>query len=401
MADDELSRRALGRALLARQHLLARTPVGPDGPAAVERLTDHLIGFQAQNPMSPYVALWGRLDGFVPEHLSTTLSSRRTARIAAMRSTVHLLTAQDALTLPVLTARRLPAQTRTLSAAELDAIADRARALLEETPLRAAQLGALLAPQWPHVAAADLAYAARCLLSLVQVTPRGLWRASMATTWTTAESWFPAGLVAAVPDLADPDVRNAVLGEVVLRYLAAFGPASVADVQAWCGLTGLTAVVRSLGDRVVHLRPAVEAGERPGRPLLDLPDAPRPDPDTPAPVRLLADFDNVLLSHADRTRIISDEVRRRLVTPNGAGPGTVLVDGRVAGVWRLVQAGTSGATRPTDVVGSGREGPALVVEPFVPLTPTQRSELHDEAGRLVQLLTDGAAQTRVEVADGA
>ena len=394
MADDELSRRALGRALLARQHLLERLPATPDGPDRVERLTDHLVGLQAQNPTSPYVALWNRLDRFEHADLSATLLDRRTARIAAMRSTVHLLTAADALVLPALTARGLPRETRNLPAAELVRLAARARTLVEHTPLRAAQLGALLAPEWPQVPPADLAYAARCLLSLVQVTPRGVWGASQATTWTTAAAWLDADVVAAAPDVADPEVRSHVLGRTVLRYLAAFGPASVADVQAWCGLTRLAPVVRALGDRVVHLQgPASDAG-RHGRILLDLPDAPRPDPEIPAPVRLLPDFDNVLLSHADRTRVISEEHRRRMVTPNGAGPGALLVDGEVAGVWRL--------RRDRANVGSpsGRRAPpTLAVEPFRTLTATEGQEVRVEAEQLVRFIADDAHDHRVEVAE--
>ena len=398
MTDDELSRRALGRALLARQHLLERLPVAPDGasdsPGRVERLTDHLVGLQAQNPTSPYVALWNRLDRFDHTELSATLLDRRTARIAAMRSTVHLLTAPDALALPALTARRLPRETRDLPAAELGRLAARARTLVEDGPLRAAQLGALLAPEWPQVPPADLAYAARCLLSLVQVTPRGVWRASLATTWTTAEAWFDADAVAAAPDVAEPEVRAEVLGRTVLRYLAAFGPASVADVQAWCGLTGLAPVVRSLGDRVVQLQgPAPGAGRR-GRVLLDLPDAPRPDPEVPAPVRLLPDFDNALLSHADRTRVVSEEHRRRMVTPNGAGPGTLLADGEVAGVWRLRRDRAGGGTP-----AGHRELATLTVEPFRTLTATEDREVRDEAEQLVRFVADDAHDHRVEVAE--
>lgn len=388
MADDELSRQALGRALLARQHLLERLPAGTDGPAAVERMTGHLVGLQAQNPLSPYVALWDRLDGFEPADLSATLLERTTVRVAAMRSTVHLLTARDALTLPALTARRLPRETRHLPLTELERLAGRARTILEAEPLRATQLAALLAPDWPDVPPADLSYAARCLLSLVQVTPRGVWGAHQATTWTTVESWLPADLVGAAPDLGDPEVRADVLGTVVTRYLAAFGPATVADMQTWCGLTGLASVVRALGDRLVHLRPSEDTPGRPRRVLLDLPDAPRPDAQTPAPARLLADFDNALLSHADRSRLVSEEVRRRLVTPNGAGPGTVLVDGEVSGVWRLRrERRTTGRGAPDRAV--------LLVEPFVALSSAQRTEVAQEADRLVRLLAADA--TRHEV----
>lgn len=391
MADDQLSPRALGRALLARQHLLARAPAESDGAGAAERLVGHLVGLQAQNPTSPYLALWSRLEGFAPPHLAATLADRRTARIAAMRSTVHLLTARDALTLPVLTARTLSRETRGLSAGELDRIAVRARELLERTPMRPNQLGPALARELPHVPPNNLAYAARCLLSLVQVTPRGQWGASMATTWATAESWFAPETVAAAPDLQDPGVRAEVVGDLVLRYLAAFGPASVADVQTWSGMTRLAPVVQALGDRVVQLHPLRASAGRNRTVLLDVPDAPRPDEDTPAPVRLLPDFDNVVLSHADRTRIVPEDVRRRLVTPNGSGPGTVLLDGQVGGVWRLRrERGTAGTRAPGSVT--------LLVEPFVALSAQQREELDTEAHGALTLLAGDVEDRRVEVA---
>ncbi|OZB46729.1 MAG: hypothetical protein B7X40_10665, partial [Cellulomonas sp. 14-74-6] len=328
---------------------------------------------------------------FAPPHLAATLADRRTARIAAMRSTVHLLTARDALTLPVLTARTLSRETRGLSAAELDRIAVRARELLERTPMRPNQLGPALARELPHVPPNNLAYAARCLLSLVQVTPRGQWGASMATTWATAESWFAPETVAAAPDLQDPGVRAEVVGDLVLRYLAAFGPASVADVQTWSGMTRLAPVVQALGDRVVQLHPLRASAGRNRTVLLDVPDAPRPDEDTPAPVRLLPDFDNVVLSHADRTRIVPEDVRRRLVTPNGSGPGTVLLDGQVGGVWRLRrERGTAGTRAPGSVT--------LLVEPFVALSAQQREELDTEAHGALTLLAGDVEDRRVEVA---
>ncbi len=168
---------------------------------------------------------------------------------------------------------------------------------------------------------------------------------------TTAEHW-----------LDRPLATDAALDDMVLRYLAAFGPASVMDVQAWSGLTRLREVADRLGDRVRRFR------NEAGRELLDVPDGPLPDPDTPAPVRLLPDFDNVLLSHAERTRIIDVDIRKRLNIVNGMLPGTVLVDGRVAATWSIERA--KGAA-------------TLVVSPFEPLSRGVARAIGDEGERLL------------------
>ena len=165
------------------------------------------------------------------------------------------------------------------------------------------ELGRLLAQRWPDVAPSTLAYAARGTLPLVQVPPRGVWGRSGATTWTTAWAWFGPERTAAAPDLADPEVLAAEQERFVRRYLAAFGPASVADLQSWSGLTGMRSVVDRLD--LVRYRADPSPGGVREREVLDLPGATLPDPDVPAPVRFLPDYDNVLLGHADRTRIIS------------------------------------------------------------------------------------------------
>jgi len=378
MLDD----RALNRALLARQHLLART--GDDVPTVVE----HLVGLQAQNPWSPFVGLWSRVEGFSTRDLDAALLARTVVRVAAMRSTVHLLTARDA---PVLTALARPVTARELTAnprrraardvVDLDRLVELAAAYVRTEPRVTTDLGARLAEEWPAAHPQDLAAFARALLPLVQVTPRGLWRHPAATTWTTLDAWLPEA--AAGADLRDDEARRRALGTVVLRYLAAFGPASVADVQAWSGLRGLREVVDGLRDRLVAL-PAVPA--RPGgriRELLDLPDAPRPGGDVPAPVRLLPDYDNVWLSHAQRSRVVADAHRRALQTPNGRMPAAVLVDGSVRATWVLERerAGDRGARRTTAT---------LTVTPLERLSPGERRDVLAESERCVRFVADDA-----------
>lgn len=383
---DLLTRTHLNRALLARQHLLERR----SGPAT--EMVDHLVGLQAQNAWSPYVGLWSRVAGFRPEELGDAFWDRRVTRIAVMRSTIHLVTAADALLLPGLVAplhakdllvnAQHGAALRTLDVAEVTAAA---RALVEEEPRVTTELGRLLAQRWPDVAPSTLAYAARGTLPLVQVPPRGVWGRSGATTWTTAWSWFGPELTAAAPDLADPEVLAAEQERFVLRYLAAFGPASVADLQSWSGLTGMRAVVDRLD--LVRYRADPSPGAVREREVLDLPGGVLPDPGTPAPVRFLADYDDVLLGHADRTRILSPEHRPHLASPNGVVPATFLLDGRVAGTW--------------DVPRDPRlRGPVtLTVRPFARPTADQRDELQAEAQGLVELMAAGADERRVLVVD--
>ena len=317
MGVEVLSRRALNRATLERQLLLRRARL----PAldAVE----HLVGLQAQVPLNPYTALWSRLERFRPEELAALLEERRVVRTVVMRATIHLVTADDCLLLrplvqPVLTAelRRHPDFSPALRRIDLDPVLAYGRTLLAERPRTGGELRAAFEERFPEHDAAALAYACRCLLALVQVPPRGVWGRTAQVTSTTAEAWLGRPL-AAGPSIDD----------VVLRYLAAFGPATVADVATWSRLTGLRAVVERLRPRLRTFR-----DER-GRELFDLPDAPRPDPDTPAPPRFLPEYDNVLLSHADRSRFRPAGERPR----SAAGPvhGAVLSGGFLCGSWRL------------------------------------------------------------------
>ncbi|MFD4688756.1 winged helix DNA-binding domain-containing protein, partial [Streptomyces sp. NPDC058461] len=296
-----LGRRALNRATLDRQLLLRRSPLSAKAAVA------HLLGLQAQNVKPPYHALAARLDGFAPQELSALMADREVVRIVTMRSTIHTHTADDCLTLRPLVQpardRELTYFRKGLAGVDLDRLAGLARGLVEESPRTMGQLREALAVEWPDADPQSLATAARCLLPLVQVTPRGLWGRSGQVALTTAEHWLGR------PAASSPDPETAVR-----RYLAAFGPASVKDMQTWAGLTRLREVFDRLRPELLTFR-----DER-GVELFDLPDAPRPDPDTPAPPRFLPEFDNLLLSHADRTRIVPDDLRGRTWRGNQAYP---------------------------------------------------------------------------------
>ncbi|MFJ5261785.1 winged helix DNA-binding domain-containing protein [Streptomyces sp. NPDC088387] len=347
-----LSPRALNRATLARQLLLRRTAMSPK--AAVE----HLVGLQAQEVKPPYYALAARLDGFAPEQLSTLLADREVVRMVTLRSTIHLHTADDGLALrPFAQAaadRELKIFHKGLAGVDLDRLALRARELVEEEPRTMRRLREELGPQWPDADPRALAVAARCLLPLVQVTPRGLWGRSGQVAVTTVEHW-----------LGRPAEPAAARQDVVLRYLAAFGPASVKDMQAWCSLTRMRDAFEGLRPRLVTFR------DQHGVELFDLPDAPRPDPETPAPPRFLPELDNALLSHADRTRIIPVVHHGRTWRVNTAYR-PLLVDGFLAGVWGL-----------TDE--------ALVVEPFEKLTKAQRAQVLEEGERTLRIVHPGTS----------
>ncbi|MEW2135243.1 winged helix DNA-binding domain-containing protein [Streptomyces sp. NPDC005409] len=338
-----LDTRALNRATLARQLLLRRAEMSARDAVA------HLLGLQAQNVKPPYFQLHARLAGFRPAELAGLMESREVVRMVTMRSTIHTHTAQDALTLRPLVQpareREVTYFRKGLVGVDLDRLAQRARAFVEAEPRTMAEIREELLQEWPGADPQSLSVAARCRLPLVQVTPRGVWGRSGQVRLTTVESWL--GREAGAPQPVDEAVR---------RYLAAFGPASVKDMQVWAGLTRLREAFERLRPGLVAFR------DENGVELFDLPDAPRPDPDTPAPPRFLPEFDNVLLSHADRTRVIAPAAKGRAWTGNQAHC-TLLVDGFLAGLWKL-------------------KGDVLTVELFGDLSPAQREEVVAEGERM-------------------
>jgi len=366
VTSDVLSQRALGRATLARQLPLERASM----PA--EQAIEHLVGMQAQAPNAPYVGLWTRLDGFRTEELADLMLQRRAVRTTLMRSTIHLVTARDCLAL------RPPIQavcersfagsefSKKLAGVDVDALLAAGRALLDERPRTRAELGPVLSERYPGVDADSLSYAVTYLLSLVQVTPRGVWGSAGPSAFTPAETWLGE---AAAPASATPD-------DMVLRYFNAFGPASVMDAQAWSGLTQLREVVERLRPqlRVFRDENATE--------LFDLPHAPRPDPHTPAAARFLPEYDNILLAHADRRRVMDDGRRLPLPPGNGGTMGTVLIDGIFLATWRI--------TRQRDTA-------VLAVEPFTQLPPADRDALADEGARLLAFAATDCSTHDVQI----
>lgn len=311
-----LSRRALNRTTLGRQLLLERAKHTP-GEAM-----ELLVGMQAQNPHDPYYALWSRLEGFAPEDLSGMVERRDALRGALLRATLHLSTTRDFMFLRSHLQETLTAVLGSTSFAKDTAGMDRAmlldqgRSLLEERPMTRAALARALEERWPEIPGNSMAQVVTYLLPVIQVPPRGLWARSGAATWTTLESWVGRGL----PDVSD-------LETIVMRYLAVFGPATISDIRVWSRLNGLRQVVDGMRDRLRSIQ-----GED-GSELLDHPDAPILDEDTPAPPRFLPEYDNLLLGHSDRSRFFTPGI----VPPGWAG--NLLVDGVFSGWWKIVRDG--------------------------------------------------------------
>ncbi|WP_206507073.1 winged helix DNA-binding domain-containing protein [Streptomyces chrestomyceticus] len=379
-----LDTRALNRATLARQLLLDRADL------PVLDAVAHLCGFQAQEPQEPFIGLWSRLSAFAPAQLDDLLTGRHVVRTHLMRRTVHLLTADDVLAWrgrhdAMLRQRVLGTYRRELEGVDLEELAAAGRAVMADgEPRSMPELARAVAGRWPEPGPRPLGeMLVAALIPMVQLPPRGLWRTKGGVrnvplaTWLGREPAPPApngagtgGPVPGVPAASDPGVPDASdpVGEaLVRRYLAAFGPAASADLRAWCGLAGLPRAVAAVREELVSFR-----DER-GRELLDLPEAPRPDPGTPAPVRFLPAFDNAILGYQDRGRIIDDAHRGLSV----AGERVVLVDGRVAATWKAAD-GT------------------VTVFPLRRFSRAERTAVGEEGEALAAFLSDGESR-RAEI----
>ncbi|MFD1544094.1 winged helix DNA-binding domain-containing protein [Nonomuraea guangzhouensis] len=347
-----LTLRELNRATLARQHLLRRHQGG------VTSVVHRLAGLQAQEPRPPYLGMWTRLDGFARDDLHAALRARTLVRATMMRATLHLVTAVDFAAFRPLLHPLLAGAARRFPEVDFDAVAAVAERLLAEGPHTFNELRPRLENEFPGAYDRALGYAVRMLVPLIMVPTEDPWS-------------FPRESAFALPGIelaADPD-----LGTFVERYLAAFGPATAADMQTWSGLTGLKSVLNGMRDRLEVLV------DEHGKELFDLPEAPRPEGDMPAPVRFLPDFDNLMLGHADRTRVLPEAYRGQVVTKNLRVRATYLVDGFVAGTWQIKRTGRKAK---------------LLITPFTPVSP---EVLEEEGMALLAFAEPGAEARSLEV----
>ncbi|WP_141581486.1 winged helix DNA-binding domain-containing protein [Actinomadura sp. WMMA1423] len=310
-----LDDRTLNRAALERQLLLERS--GMPVLNAVERL----VAIQAQEANMPYIGLWTRLEGFHRDDLTSLLYDRSAVRSSILRGTQHMASAADyvwvrPLVQESLLRGRQAAFGRVTRDWDLESLAVEARRLLEGKVLTRPQLGRALAEIWPGRDPQALGWSAQALVSVVHPPPSGTWNTGGATPFALAEEWIGRPLAKESPD------------RLVRRYLAAFGPASVKDFQMWSGMRRMDAVFE-------ELRPSLRTyGDERGAELFDLPEMSLPDAAAPAPVRFLPAFDNLILAYADRGRMMTDE-HRRAVCVGALTKPTLLVDGRVHGIWSL------------------------------------------------------------------
>jgi hypothetical protein len=375
MAAPVLTQRALNRATLSRQLLLERSDL--TAVKAIERLA----GMQAQAPLSPYVGLWTRLRDFEPEQLADLMRRRKVVRSSLMRVTVHLVTARDALAWRALLTRvaeggwRGSQWSKQIGSADPADVLAAARELIDVEAIGRTDLGILLAQRFPDADPYALGGTALYLQPTVQATPRGVWGEGGPTKLRSLQSWLGQELA------AEPSVDD-----LVRRCIGALGPMSVMDVQAWCGLTRLREVVDRLGSRLRRFR------DEDGTDLYDLPRAPRPDPDTPAPVRYLPEYDNLLLSHADRRRVNPAGRPIPLFPGNGAQLGTFLVDGLHAGHWRIRLGPTTGSRKSTN-----KDRAELQLEPFGRLARADRAELVAEGRALLAFAAADGTEHDVRV----
>lgn len=364
MAQRILTLRELNRATLARQLLLERASLAPLD--AIKRL----VALQGQVSNAPYIGLWTRLHAFRRADLTTLLEQRQVVRASSLRITLHLLAAEDYLRIhPLLQptlSRNLRLFARRTHGFDMERFSAFMRAYIQEQPRTAVELRAEMEELYPAMGQQQLSDAVRMHLALIQTLPAGTWGFTGRPAHIEATTWLGR-------PLADAEGG---LHHLVLRYLAAFGPASVMDMQTWSGLTRLQLAVEAL-------RPELRAfRDEQGRELFDLPDAPRPPADAPAPVRFLPEFDNLIFGYDDRRRVLADEYRPLLFVRN-AVITTFLIDGFVQGTWKIKRSGASAT---------------LLIQPFEPLADPARNALLEEGERLMCWVTDGSGPFEIEFA---
>jgi hypothetical protein len=354
MPETPLTLRALNRATLARQMLLQREKVKP--LRAVERL----VGLQSQWPKPPHVGLWSRVEGYGREDLLGLLRKREVVRAPMMRGTLHVVASKDFVKLrasfqPMLTRSLLSVLRERAKGIDIDEVRALATQTLAGGPRTFEEVRDAVARAYPKGDIRAIAFIARMTLPLVQVPTDDPWGFPTNPAFALAEDWLGEKL----------DVSGDAHTALVLRYLAAYGPGTVADVQTWSGLQGLKEVFEALRPKLVVLR---DEGKRE---VFDLPKAPRPGEETAAPPRFLPEFDALVMAHKDRTRFVADAHRRHVYLSALRVAPTVLIDGFAAAVWSIKRA---------------RGGATLTVVPFAPLAKKAQAAVAEEGDGLLRFM---------------
>jgi Winged helix DNA-binding domain len=364
---ERLSVRALNRATLDRQLLLRRAELPT--VAAIRRV----VALNAQESNSQYLSLWTRLEGFRIEHLTTEIESRTVVRSVTLRATQHVIAADDfgwlrSVLRPLLARVQRNVFGRRTAGVNLDELVTVTRDLLAGRSLTRSDLGRQLGERWPGFERGALAWSAQYLEPMLHPAPSGTWDvARRSTPCVLASDW----LLTEEP----PADEVALVQQLVRRYLGGYGPATAGDIRTWSGVSGLREIVDGMRG---ELRLFTDDS---GRTLVDLPEAPRPDPDTPAPVRFLPDFDDLLLAFANRTRVMSDDIRRQ-VCVGDAVAATVLIDGAVAGTWSMTR---------------GEGTTVMTVRPFSPWSPADCAAVVDEGTNLLAFVAAGGPDAAVHI----
>ncbi len=362
---EKLSLKALSRATLDRQMLLSRQRVKP------LKVVERLVGMQAQEARPPFIGMWTRLERFAAADLIKLFHSRKVVRATSLRGTLHLMTVKDYIALrgaiqPALSAGMKSILGKRAVAMDLSRVVKDAAAFFRKSHATFKSLRDHLDKLHKTIDARSMGYAVRTHLPIVQVPTDDTWGFPNHCDFALAESWLAEEI-----DMTASDKATELL---VKRYLAAFGPATAADARIWSGLSGLNDVFERLRPK---LKVFVDEKERE---LFDLPRAPRPAGDTPAPVRLLPEFDNLILSHADRSRVISDEHRQRVVSKNLRVFATFLVDGFAAGTWKIE---------------SSKSTAKVTLTPFRHVPKQAKGELREECKQLAAFVEPGCEKVEI------
>jgi hypothetical protein len=362
MSREILTNRQLNRATLARQMLLERSDM------SIADAVRFLGGLQAQQSNDPYIGLWSRLDGFTHEALTELIVDKTLARATTMRGTLHLHTADDLVGFRALVQSYLMATWRSgfrkrFAGQDEKAVHREGLKVLKQGPTTIGAVGKALHEKFPEAEALALAVFIQMRETLIQVPPTRVWGNGSAPQLERAEIW----LGKLKPTLSRLDL--------VRRYLAAYGPATIQDMQTWCRLTKLSAEFRALDSELVSFE------DEDGRVLYDLPDAPRPSADTPAPIRFLPLYDNAYLGFDNRRRMLMDIDLKRLNMFANFKPA-VLIDGVIAGGW---------------VVSRKKDAARLEIEPYHKLNRKQVRELEQEGEPFLRFMEEQAKEYVVEV----